>query len=287
MSISAALVKKLRDETGAPMMECKAALEEGAGDYEKAKDLLREKGKAAATKRAGRATSAGRVAIATSSNHQAVGAVVLECETDFVSSNEKFAEIANELAELFLHNAPGADPLAVKKGDKTVADIIEGAVAVIRENIKLTQAIQLTSPNNSFATYVHHDSMKAVIVEVEGTPANGHDVGRKVAIQAVAYPGASFISKEDIPAEVLEKEISIEKARAMESGKPENIAENIARGKVNKEYVQQVALLEMPFYADSSKTVAAFIAEESKASPVKVVSFHRLAVGEGSEGSED
>lgn len=287
MSISAALVKKLRDETGAPMMECKAALEEASGDYEQAKDLLREKGKAAATKRAGRATSAGRVALAVSSNHQAVGAVVLECETDFVSSNEKFAEIANELAELFLHQAPGADPLSVKKGDKTVAEIIEGAVAVIRENIKLAKAVQLTSDSNSFATYVHHDNMKAVIVEVEGTPANGHDVGRKVAIQAVAYPGAAFINKEDIPAEILEKEISIEKARAIESGKPENIAENIARGKVNKEYVQQVALLEMPFYADSSKTVGAFIAEESKAAPVKIVSFHRLAVGEGSDESED
>ncbi len=262
-------------------MECKAALEEAGGDYEKAKAILREKGKAAAVKRASRTTSAGRIAISQSGNHQAVGAVVLECETDFVATNDRFISLADELAEIFLHNDPGSDPNAIKHGDKTVGEIIEGAVAVIRENIRISKALQMVSTTNSYATYVHHDGTKAAIVELSGTPANGHDVGRKVAIQAVAFPSAEYVNKDSVPAETIDQLVQEQTKRAIEEGKPENVAKNIAQGRVNKEFFQQVVLLEMPFYADAAKTVSQYLTEESKAAggDIKVVNFLRLQVG--------
>lgn len=282
MAISAADVKRLRDETDAPMMECKGALEEAGGDYERAKAILREKGKAAAVKRADRSTSAGRIEFSTSSNHQAIGGVVLECETDFVANNERFVALAKELSEIYLHNDPGSDANAVKHGDKNVGEIVEGAVAVIRENIRVSKAIHMTSVDNSYASYVHHDGTKGAIVELAGTPANGHDVGRKVAIQVVAYPGAEYITKDQIPAATLQQMLDEQTKRAMDEGKPENVAKNIAQGRVNKEYMQSAVLCEMPFYADATKTVGQYLKEESDkaGNEIKVVGFTRVQVGQ-------
>jgi elongation factor Ts len=281
MPVSAQDVKRLRDLTDAPMGECKAALEEAGGDLERAKDILREKGKAAASKRSGRSTGAGAVAVSHSANNQEVGAVVLESETDFVSKNEGFVNLAKELAEIFQHNDPGSDPLAVKHGDRTVGELIEGAVATFRENIKLTKALHLHSDSNTFAAYIHHSGDKGSIVEIAGTPSNGHAVGRDVAIQTVAFP-AEYVSKDQVPAEFVEKQIELETKRAMDEGKPENIAKNIAQGRVNKEIMQQVVLMEQPFYKELSKTVGAYISEEAKSAgtELKVVSFHRLTVGD-------
>lgn len=281
MAISASDVKRLREDTDAPMMECKAALEEAGGDYEKAKVILREKGKAAAGKRVGRATGAGCVAISTSENHKEVGAVVLESETDFVSQNEGFVALARELSEIFQHNEPGNDPLAIKHGDKTVGQLIEEGIAMFRENIKLTKAVHLRSADNTFASYVHHTPNKGAIVEVAGTAANGHAIGREMAIQAVAFP-PEFVSKDQVPSEFIEKQMEMEVQRAINEGKPQNIAENIAKGRINKEVMQQVVLLEQPFYKEQSKTVGTYLAEESKTAggEIKIVNFIRLAVGE-------
>ncbi len=281
MAISASDVKRLREETDAPMMECKAALEEANGDFERAKLILREKGKAAAAKRADRATGAGVVAISTSQNHQAIGAVVLESETDFVSGNEQFVALAQELAEIFLHHDPGTDPLAVTKGDKSVKDLVEGGVALFRENIVCKRAVHAESETNKFAHYVHHDRKTAVIVEIEGDTANGHDVGRQVAIQVVAFP-PEFLHKEQVPQDVIAREMETELQRALNEGKPENIAKNIAQGRINKEFMQSKVLLEQPFYLDSSLTVNQYLENEGKSAggTIKIVNYWRLAVGE-------
>lgn len=278
MSISAADVKRLRDETDAPMMECKAALQEAGGDFEKAKAILREKGKAAATKRAGRSTSAGVVAFARSANHKALGGVVLECETDFVARNEEFVAVAQELAEIFLHNVPGDDPSGISHGNKTVGQIVEECVAKFRENTKIAKTLHLEG-ENLIAAYVHHDRTKGAAVELSG-PEAGLDVGHKVAIQCVAFPPLA-VRKEDLSQEKIAEEIATEKQRAMNEGKPEEIAEKIAQGRVNKEFISQVVLLEQPFYADQSKTVGAFVAEQAKAAggPIEVKAYHYLAVG--------
>src|SRR5438128_1301573 len=129
MAFTPADVMRLREMTDAPMMECKAALTEADGDFEKAKEILREKGKSAVAKRADRTTSAGVVAFSTRHDHKVIGGVVLESETDFVARNEDFVAIAEEIAEIFMHHDPGNDPMAVKHGDKTVKDIVEQAVA--------------------------------------------------------------------------------------------------------------------------------------------------------------
>ncbi len=279
MAYTAQDVKKLREETDAPMMECKAALDEADGDFEKAKALLREKGKAAASKRADRSTSAGVVAVSHSHDHKTVGGVVLECETDFVARNEGFIAIAQELAEIFLHSSPGTNPLAVSHGNKTVGDIVQEAVGKIRENIKITRAVHLTTEANRFSTYVHHDRMKAVIVEVAGPDAEiAGNAGRQVAIQSVAFP-PEFIDKAEVPQDKIDAEMEVETQRAINEGKDEKIAKNIAMGRINKEYMKRVVLLEQPYYKDPAKSVAQYLQEEAKG--VKIFRLERLAVGEG------
>jgi elongation factor Ts len=276
-------VKKLREETDAPMMECKQALDEADGEYEKAKSLLREKGKAAAAKRVDRKTSEGVVAFATNEDHKTVAAVVLECETDFVARNEDFINIAQELADIFLNADPGSDPLAVNHGGKTVGEIVEGAVAKIRENIRISKAERISS-ENKLATYVHHDRKKGVIVELAGDASNAMETGRAIAIQSVAFP-PEFVSKDEVPKDFIEREIEIETQRAINEGKKEEIAKNIAQGRVNKEYMKRVVLLEQPFYKDMNKSVSDFMKEESKngGGTINIVRVIRLAVGEGEQ----
>lgn len=271
MDISAADVKRLRDETDAPMMECKGALVEAGGDFEKAKQLLREKGKAAAAKRADRSTAAGVVAMATSPDGKTVGAVVLESETDFVAKNPEFIEIADAIAKKFLETDPGADPYAVAG----VKDMVEGAVAKIRENIKVARAVRVTS-DNPIATYVHHDKTRGTIITFESGDGSDELV-RKVAVHAAAFP-PEVVSKDQLSQERLAKELEVELQRALNEGKPENIAKNIAEGRVNKEFVKQAALLEQPFYTDQSRSVGQYLAQEGKGA--KVSNFVFLAVGQ-------
>lgn len=269
---TAADVKALREETGAPMMECKTALEEAGGDFEKAKQLLREKGKAAAAKRAGRSTSEGVAAVAVSSDKKRIGAVVLECETDFVSTNAQFVELASKIASVYLDSDPGSDPLAPTSDGKSVGQLIEEAVAVIRENIRVAEAVHLET-TGAFEVYVHHDRKKAAVVEVQGPSG---EVTRKIAIQVVTNP-PEVVSKDQISKEMLDKEIETETQRAIGEGKDEKIARNVAVGRVNKEFVMQAALLEQPYYAELSKKVGDYLKENAKDS--QIVSFRYLAVG--------
>lgn len=266
-------VMKLREETDAPMMECKAALAEANGDFEKAKKILREKGKAAAGKRAGRATSAGVVAFSASPDGKKVAGIVLESETDFVARNPQFQDAAQAAAELVLKSgAPKGSPM----DDAAIKDLAEGVVAKLRENIKVSRAILLTS-ERPIATYIHHDKTKGAAVCFEGEDSHAEAV-RKVAIQAVASP-PEVVSKDELSQEKIDTEIESETRRAINEGKPENIAKNIAQGRVNKEYVKKVVLLEQPFYIDQSKSVAQYLAEEAKGATVK--DFVYLAVGAG------
>lgn len=261
-------VKKLREETDAPMMECKSALDEADGSFDRAKEILREKGKAAAGKKAGRATSAGVVAFSASEDGKTVGAVVVETETDFVSKNPEFVAMSQAIAEYVRDN--GGDDEAKLK------ELSDGIIAKFRENAQVAKAVRLTS-DAPISTYVHFDNTKGAAIVAEG-PGAGSDAVRKVAVHAVAFPPA-VVSKDQLSQEKLDAEIAIEKQRAMNEGKPENIAENIARGRVNKEYIKQVVLLEQPFYADQGKSVSQYLAEEAKGTTVKDALY--LAVGQG------
>ncbi len=269
---SAKDVMKLREETDAPMMECKQALNEAEGDYARAKEILREKGKAAAGKKAGRATSAGVVAVSASEDGKTVGAVVVESETDFVSKNPDFVAMAQKIADYVRDNGGAENPMENDHLKEMAAEI----VAKFRENVQITQAVQVKA-DAPIASYVHFDNSKGSLVVSEGENA-GSEAIRKVAVHVVSLP-PEVIHKEDLSQEMLDKEIEIETQRAVNEGKDEKIARNIAQGRVNKEYVKKAALMEQPFYADSSKSVAQYLAESAKGT--KVTRFVYLAVGQG------
>lgn len=274
ITISAADVKRLRDETDAPMMDCKAALMEAEGDFDKAKQILREKGKAAAAKRADRATSAGVVAFASSPDDKAVGAVVLECETDFVAKNEDFIATANELAKMVLESG------SEDSSNPAYLDKIHDLVNKTRENVQLAKARRLTS-DGRIVTYVYQSLLTGAAVTVSGTANNLTEAGFKAAVQVVSSP-PQVVRKEDLPQDVLDREIEIETQRAINEGKPENIARNIAQGRVNKEFVKSAALLEQPYYADGSKSVAQVLSEFASqgGGTITIEGFEHFAVGQ-------
>lgn len=280
MEINAKDVMRLRAETDAPVMECRAALQEAGGDFERAKAILREKGKAAAAKRQDRSTSEGVVALAATPDGKRVGGVVLECETDFVARNEEFIALAQRLAEAFRDSDPGSEPEKASAGGQQVGTLIEEAVAKIRENIRLARAVHLSS-TNSYATYVHHDRKKGVAVELEGDSALHGEAGRHIAIQAVAFP-PEFIRREQVPQAFIDQEMETETKRALNEGKSPEVAKNIAQGRINKEIMKRVVLLEQPFYRDPNRSVSDYLSQEGKSNggAPTVLGFTRLAVGE-------
>lgn len=253
-------VMKLRQETDAPVNECKQALVEAEGDMERAKEILREKGKAVAGKKAGRATSAGKVAIA--SKDGVVAGVVMESETDFVTKNEGFAEITQKAADALLNDA-----------NVDLGQFAADAVAKFRENAQVGKTFR-SEAGGTVSTYVHHDGSKGAIVIGTGDA----EALRQVAIQVVAFPDTQVVSKDQLSQEFLAKELEVETKRAIDEGKDDKIAANIAQGRVNKETVKRVVLLEQGFYKDPSQSVAQFLKENGNSS---VTEFALLAVGAG------
>lgn len=208
-------------------------------------------------------------------SNKKVGGVLLESETDFVAKNPEFIATAESIAAAYVDHDPGADPLAALANGKTVGTLVEESVAKIRENIKVSKAVHLAG--DAVAVYVHHDKTKAAAVVLEGDSPNLLEAGRKLAIQCVAG-NPKYVSKEQVPSDIVEKEIATETQRAINEGKAADVAANIAKGRVNKEFYQNQVLLEQPFYADNKKTVSQYLQEQG--GTIKVLGFERLAVGE-------
>lgn len=274
MAYTAADVKRLREETDAPMMECKAALDEAGGDYDRAKEILREKGKAAAAKRADRATGAGLVAVAKGEGK--IAAIVVECETDFVALNEDFKKAVHHMADVLLSTAPAnvslEAALEITDGSgKSLKQQSEELVASIRENIQIKQVLKLEGA--AYGYYVHHDGKKGAVVELS---ASNDEIGKDLGMQIVSLH-AEFVTKDELPQDRIAKEMELEIERAMNEGKPREMAEKIAQGRVNKEFVKSIVLLEQAFFKDSSKTVGQYVSES--AGDLKVTKFHKLIVG--------
>jgi elongation factor Ts len=267
MAYTAADVKKLRDETDAPMMECKGALEEAAGDFEKAKQILREKGKASAGKKAGRETNAGAVATTTSEDGQTIAIAIVESETDFVSNNEGFVTMVKELADRVLAEGTFSAEKAKEYGDEIIAKFRENCVVKVAEQLKTA---------GKFSSYVHHDRTKGAVVEATGDAA-GTEAVRKVAVHIVASR-PQVVAKSDLSQDALKAEFDTQYNRAINEGKNEKIAQSMAEGRVNKEFIKDVVLLEQPFYADQGKTVGVYLSEEAKGTTVN--SFRYLSVGQ-------
>jgi len=287
MSISPQLIKALRDETGAGFMDCKNALEQAGGDIEKARLILREKGAIIATKRASKEVNQGVIAGALSEDGRTGVLIDLRCETDFVARNEEFLKLADELLHHVLAaGAEGQMDAILQRPTRadnslTVEKLIELTIGKTGERIVFQNYAVARVPegeNGVVDIYIHHNKLVGAMVVLTGSADKEtmQNLAHEIAIQ-IAWSAPQYLSKEDIPDEVLQQELQIEKQRAINEGKPENIAENIARGRVNKGFIQKVALLEQPFYKDESKTIGDML--KAAGSDLKVVRFVRLEVG--------
>ncbi len=280
MSVTASAVKELRQRTGAGMMDCKKALVESGGDLEEAIKILRTKGLAAAAKKAHRAATEGLVVIRGDARKAAM--IELNCETDFVSRNSDFQEFAGALADQALADCP-ADAAELKgrpfAGDPshTVEETISQRIATIGENIVLSRVVCLQAAEGcKLATYTHMGGSLGVIVE--GTESIPDEALHDVAMH-IAATDPRFLSRDEVTDEILAAEKEIALKQAIESGKPEHIAEKMVQGKMKK-YFEQVVLMEQPFAKDSSKTVGAHLAEVG-GEGARVTRFVRFKLGEG------
>ncbi|MEE8682189.1 MAG: translation elongation factor Ts [Olsenella sp.] len=286
--ITAAMVKQLREMTDSPMMECKKALVEADGDIDKAVDVLRKMGVAKAVKRAGRDTNEGTVAAYISEDGKKAALLELSCETDFVGTNPKFVGFATKLAGVVAENNPAdVDALkALPMAETTVADELTEQIHLFGENMKVLRFVARSTENGAFGSYIHNGGKIGVIVEFSFTrPETGASEEFKTFAHDVALHVAAVnpisARREDVPAETIEHEMSIYKAQAAESGKPEAIQERIAQGRMEKFYKESV-LTEQEFVKNPDVTVGQLASQVSKSlgDTIEVVKFDRFEFGE-------
>ena len=286
--ITAAMVKQLREMTDSPMMECKKALVEADGDIDKAVDVLRKMGVAKAVKRAGRDTNEGTVAAYISEDGKKAALLELSCETDFVGTNPKFVGFATKLAGVVAENNPAdVDALkALPMAETTVADELTEQIHLFGENMKVLRFVARSTENGAFGSYIHNGGKIGVIVEFSFTkPETGASEEFKTFAHDVALHVAAVnpisARREDVPAETIEHEMSIYKAQAAESGKPEAIQERIAQGRMEKFYKESV-LTEQEFVKNPDVTVGQLASQVSKSlgDTIDVVKFDRFEFGE-------
>ncbi len=275
MAITAALVKELRERTGAGMMECKKALVETKGDIETAIELMRKTGLAKADRKAGRIAAEGLIVFKASDDGKRAVMVEVNCETDFVTKGGDFIDFANRVAETALKAQPaGIDALLATPigGGDSVADATKALIAKIGENTNVRRFVS-RSTDGVLACYLHGGRI-GVMVELQG---GDEALARDVAMH-VAASHPACVSEADVPAGMIEKEKEIFAAQAAESGKPAEIVEKMVAGRIKK-YLKEVTLLGQPFVKDPDQTVGQLV-ENAGAS---VVGFERLEVGEGIE----
>ncbi len=285
MAISAAAVKELREKTGAGMMDCQRALQEAGGDMEEAVKILRKKGLAAAAKKAGRAAKDGKVAIAVTEGNSRGGMVELNCETDFVARTEQYQAFAQALADQVA--ADGVSDVERVKATRfvgdplhTVAEVISTQISTIGENILLSRVGFVGAGDGmQVGSYLHMGGKIGVLVEISA--AASEETVKDVAMQ-IAAAEPRWVFPADVPPEVVKEEREIAKAQAAGSGKPPQVIEKIADGKVGKFY-EQFCLVEQAFVKDPAKKVSAVLAERGGAA---VKSFLRFKLGEGAGAGE-
>jgi elongation factor Ts len=296
--VTAALVKDLREKSGAGMMDCKRALVENDGNMEASIDWLRTKGLSKAAKKADRVAAEGLVAVALRAEGAGfTGAVIeLNAETDFVSRNDKFQEAARTVALAALDADHGPEAVtAAKHEDGTVGDMITNLIATIGENMLVRRTAKFTVGKGAVAAYVHNATAPElgrigvlVSVEGEGDQAKLQELGKKIAMHVAATAPLS-LSSEDLDPAAIERERAVLTEKAREDGRPENMIDKIVDGQIAK-FQREVVLLEQQFVMNPDQTVKALVAETGKqlGSDIKVTGFVRLALGEGVEKkSED
>ena len=269
-AITAALIKQVREETGAGMMDVKKALTEAEGDVARAKEIIRAKGIQAAGKREGRKAQEGTIAskVVESANGQTGYAVELNSETDFVAKTPKFVEFADSVLE-------DAVKAEAASGEATVKEAVEEAAALFGEHVKVGQFAKVEGPHVEIYAHKKSAEMPPSIVAMIATDEAGAAVAHEAALQISAM-GAQWLTREDVPADVVESERRVATEKSLAEGKPEKIVPKIVEGRLNAFYKENV-LLEQSYVKDPSKTVGDLFKEVGGAA----VAFARVEVGKG------
>lgn len=276
MAITAQDVNKLRTMTGAGMMDCKKALTEADGDFEKAIEILRKKGQKVSASRSDRDAKEGSVFIKTSDDNKEAILIALNCETDFVAINEEFQSLGQAIVNVAYDNkvADVNALLAEKLGDLTVQEKITEMVGKIGEKIEISEFVRMTG--EAVVPYIHAGSKLGVLVSLKGV--NGTDVtdaGKDVGMQIAAMNPVA-LDENSVDKSIIEKELEIAKAQIIAEGKPENMVEKIAEGKL-KRFYKDNTLVHQPFVKDNSKTVAQYLDGITKG--LAVAEFKRVSIG--------
>lgn len=271
--ITAAEVNKLRKATGAGMMDCKKALVEADGDFDTAIEVLRKKGQKVAANRADRESSEGAV-IATVNSDNTRGVIVsLNCETDFVAKNDSFIQLAQDFADLALDVNSKEELLAKDYKGITVQEKLTEQTGVIGEKIEIGDFRTLEAP--FVGSYIHAGNKIAVLTGLSGKADNAEEIAKNVSMQAAAMNPVA-LNEDGVDQSVVEKEIEIAKDQLREEGKPEEMLDNIAKGKI-KRFFKDNTLVNQAFIKDNKQTVAEYVKSED--ANLQVVAFERVALG--------
>jgi elongation factor Ts len=272
--ITASMVKELRSRTDAPMMDCKKALNEAAGDMARAEEILRVKFGAKAAKSAGRIAAEGIVGIHIAPDGKTGAMIEVNCETDFVAKNDDFRALVKNLAEMVVNQNPAdvAALSAMKIGDKTVEEVRTELIGKIGENMAIRRFVRVEA-QGKLASYVHGGAKIGVLVDVSGDETLAKEIAMHIA---AAKPKA--LDASGVPQDLIEAERRVAAQKAAESGKPANIVEKMVEGAVQK-YLKEVTLLSQPFVKDDKQTVEQLL----KAKGAQVHGFTLYVVGEGIE----
>jgi len=280
MNITASMVKDLRTQTGAGMMDCKKALVEAEGDIAKAVDILREKGLSQAAKKASRVAAEGAVGSAVSEDGKTGTILEVNCETDFVGTNEDFRNLAASIADQILAVNP-ADVEALLNSEidgKKVRDLVTEAVAKIGENISVRRFVRYESAEGKVYSYIHGGGKIGVLVEMIGAD---DELGKDIAMQ-VAAANPSYLDRTQVSQAEIDHEKEVLAVEARNEGKPENIIEKMVIGRINK-YYKEVCLVDQEFIKDGDLTISKLL----KSKNASVVRFARYQLGEGIEKKQD
>lgn len=288
--ITAALVKELREKTGAGMMDAKTALVENKGDIEASVDWLRKKGLAKAAKKSGRTAAEGLIALVAEGGKGAV--VEVNSETDFVARNEQFQGFARKCAAIALSGADTAEKLAAAlcDGGKSVQDTLTALIATIGENMTLRRAASLSVSKGVVSGYIHNavaDGLGKigvlVALESEGDTAKLQELGRKIAMH-IAAARPEYLDSSSVDPQALEREKNILRDQVKDSGKPAEIVEKMIEGRLRKFY-EEVCLVDQIFVIDGESKISKVIEDSAKGigAPVKLAAFVRFQLGEGIE----
>jgi len=283
MQITASQVNELRQKTGAGMMDCKRALTEADGDYEKAIDILRKKGAAVAAKRAEKTAKEGLVLIKISDDKKTGVIAEINCETDFVAKSNDFINLADSVLQIVFSQKP-ANKEDLLANNPTLDNQVNDVMGKVGEKIEISRFAVEKVSEGVVVGYVHLGSKLGVLVSFEGGTTSGQDelaeLGKDIAMQVAAMKPIC-VYREEVPKDLIENEIDIYKEIARKEGKPEQILEKIATGKINKFY-QENCLVEQAFIKDNTKTVNDLLKEfnSKHGSNAKIVLFRRFHLGD-------